>query len=59
MIFFWAPKLLTAINTCLDKMEEFKERDIAFVSNWLTKKVCKSCLQRNFGCVIHLCHTIE
>ena len=29
VFFFWAPKSLTAINTCLDKMEEFKERDIA------------------------------
>ena len=36
--FFWAPKSLTAINTCLDEMEEFKGRDIAFVSDWLTKK---------------------
>ena len=27
--FFLAPKSLTAINTCLDKMEEFKERNIA------------------------------
>ena len=33
-----APKSLTAINTCLDEMEEFKGRDIAFVSDWLTKK---------------------
>ena len=36
--FFRAPKSLTAINTCLDEMEEFKGRDIAFVSDWLTKK---------------------
>ena len=36
--FFWAPKSLTAINTCLDEMEEFKGRDIAFVSDWLTNK---------------------
>ena len=35
--FFRALKSLTAINTCLDEMEEFKERDIAFVSDWLTK----------------------
>ena len=41
---FWAPKSLTAINTCLDEMEEFKGRDIAFVSDWLTKKVFKSCV---------------
>ena len=27
--FFFAPKSLTAINTCLDEMEEFKGRDIA------------------------------
>ena len=33
-----APKTLTAINTCLDEMEEFKGRDTAFVSDWLTKK---------------------
>ena len=37
-VFFRAPKSLTAINTCLDEMEEFKGRDIAFVSDWLTKK---------------------
>ena len=41
--FFWgggggAPKTPTAINTCLDEMKEFKGRDIAFVSDWLTKK---------------------
>ena len=24
---------------CLDEMEEFKGRDIAFVSDWLTKKL--------------------
>ena len=36
--FFWAPKSLTAINTCLDEMEEFVGRDIAFVSDWLTIK---------------------
>ena len=27
--FFQAPKSLTAINTCLDDMGEFKGRDIA------------------------------
>ena len=37
-IFFRAPKSLTVINTCLGEMEEFKGRDIAFVSDWLTKK---------------------
>ena len=36
-----APKSLTALNTCLDEMEEFKGRDMAFVSDWLTKKVFK------------------
>ena len=36
--FFRAPKSLTAINTCLGEMEEFKGRDIAFVRDWLTKK---------------------
>ena len=40
-------------------MEEFKVREIAFVSNWITKKVFKGCLQRNFGCVIRLRHNIE
>ena len=38
LFFFWAPKSLTAINTCLDEMEEFKGTDIAFLSDWLTKK---------------------
>ena len=37
-----APKSLTAIYTCLDEMEEFKGIDIAFVSDWPTKKVFKS-----------------
>ena len=37
-IFFRAPKSLTVINTCLGEMEEFKGREIAFVSDWLTKK---------------------
>ena len=27
--FFWAPELLTAINTLLDEMDDFKGRDIA------------------------------
>ena len=39
--FFRAPKSLTALNTCLDEMEEFKGRDMAFLSDWLTKKVFK------------------
>ena len=38
MFFFRAPKSLTAIKTCLDEMEEFEGRDIAFVNDWLTKK---------------------
>ena len=29
MIFFFAPKSLTAINRCLDEMEEFNGRDTA------------------------------
>ena len=38
-LFWGAPKSPTAaINTCLDEREEFKGRDIAFVSNWLIKK---------------------
>ena len=36
-----APKSLTALNTCLDEMEEFKGRDTA-LQNWLQKKVFKS-----------------
>ena len=36
--FFLGGGELTAITTCWDKMEEFKERDMAFVSDWLTKK---------------------
>ena len=46
MFFFRAPKSLTALNTCLDEMEEFKGKHIAFVSDWLAKKVFKTCLQR-------------
>ena len=38
-----APKSRTAMNTCLDEMEEFKGRDRTFLSDWLTKKVFKSC----------------
>ena len=26
---------------CLDEMEDFKGRDVAFVSDWLTKKAFK------------------
>ena len=36
--FFRAPNSLTAINTCLDEIEGLEGRDIAFVSDWLTKK---------------------
>ena len=39
--FFRALKSLTAINTCLDKLEEFKGRDVAFVSNWFKKRSSK------------------
>ena len=40
-IFLRAPKSLTALNTCLEEMEELKGRYMAFVSDWLTKKVFK------------------
>ena len=36
-------------NTCLDEMEEFKGRDVAFVSDWLTKKVFKKSLLKTAG----------
>ena len=36
-LFWGAPKSLTAVNTCLDEMEEIKGRDTA-----LQKKVFKS-----------------
>ena len=38
---FFSGAELTAINTCLDEMEEFKGRDIAFVSDWLKKRSSK------------------
>ena len=42
MIFFFrAPNLLTVIKHVLGRDEEFKGRDVAFVSDWLTKKVIK------------------
>ena len=41
--FFRVPKSLTTINTCFDEMEEFEGRDRTFVSDWLTKKMSKSC----------------
>ena len=47
--FFRALKSPTSINTCLDEMEEFKGRDIAFVSDWLTKKVFKRSLLKMTG----------
>ena len=40
---FRAPKSVIAIDTCLEEMEEFKGRDRSLVSDWLTKKVFKSC----------------
>ena len=61
-LFFRAPKSLTALNKCLDEMEEFEEIDIAFVSDWFTEKglqKLKEGLHRNFDCVIRLCHTIK
>ena len=39
--FVGAPKALTAINTCLDEMEEFKGRDTT-----LQKKLTKKGLQK-------------
>ena len=59
--YFRAPKSLTALNTCFDEMEEFKGRDRAFVSDWLTKLQglqklsSREGLQRNFGCIRMLC----
>ena len=40
-LFWGSPKSLTAINTCLDEMEEIKGRDTALQKK-LTKKVFKS-----------------
>ena len=34
---------------CLDEMEEFKGRDVAFVSDWLTKRVFKRSLLKMAG----------
>ena len=42
MMFFRAPKSLTAIKHVLGQMEEFKRKDIAFVSDWLTKSFKRS-----------------
>ena len=44
--FFFFSGAEVALNTCLDEMEEFKGREEAFVRDWVTKKVFKSCLQR-------------
>ena len=49
MMFFRAPKSLTAIKHVLRQMEEFKRRDIAFVSYWLTKKGFKRSLFKTKG----------
>ena len=39
LLLFWAlVESQTAINTCLEEMEEFKERDVAFMRDWHTKK---------------------
>ena len=35
---------VSVIGTCLDEMEEFKGKDTAFVSDWFTEKVFKSCV---------------
>ena len=34
------PNYVTRSPGCLDKIEEFKGRDIAFVSDWLIVRVC-------------------
>ena len=47
--FFWAPKLLTVINHVFRRDKEFKGRDVAFVSDWLTKKVFKRSLLKTGG----------
>ena len=41
-LFRGAPKSLTAINTCLDEMEEFKGRDTELQKKLTKKKVLKS-----------------
>ena len=41
IFFLRARKLLTAINSGLDGMEEFKGRERKFVNDWLTKKGLK------------------
>ena len=54
VFFFRAPKSLTAINTCLDEMEEFEGRDIAFVSDWITQKGLQKCLNINDFCRLYI-----
>ena len=39
--FFRAPKSLTALKHMFDDIEELKGRDVALVSDWLTKKSSK------------------
>ena len=48
-LFWGAPKSLTAINTCLDEMEELKGRDTA-IQKKLTKKGLQKgeCLNINY-----------
>ena len=43
------PKLLTAVKHVFGRDEEFKGRDVAFVSDWLTKKVFKRPLLKTGG----------
>ena len=38
LFFFRSLKLLIATKACFDEMEQTKGRDIAFVSDWFTKK---------------------
>ena len=47
--FFPAPKLLTVIKHVFRRDKEFKGRDVAFVSDWLTKKVFKRSLLKTGG----------
>ena len=41
---FRAPKSLTAISTYLDEMKQFEGSNIAFVRDWFSRKVFKSCV---------------
>ena len=48
--FFLGPQVTNSYkNMSLDKMKEFKGRDVAFVSDWLTKKVFKRSLLKTAG----------